>query len=258
MLRKLRAAGLIWPTVFAMPALAVLVSLGIWQWQRHAWKVDLLARLEQSTKASPANLSEILAVDKRSDIRFRRVRFRGHFDHDREFHVWSPGEGGTAWRVITPLRLGSTPKESVGTGIEQILVIRGTVSDAHKSPARRSQGQIPDAHVVVGRIRFASVNWATPAADLERNAWYGLDLAGMRAHLAKAGASPGSGRTAPFFVESEAAVGPPPSPQPDFGRLRLRNRHLEYAMTWWGLALTLIGVYLGFAKVRLRRLVSPS
>jgi len=83
---------------------------------------------------------------------------------------------------------------------------------------------------------------------------------GMRAHLAGAKSSSGDGgrQTAPFFVESEAAVGPPPSPQPDLGRLRLRNRHLEYAMTWWGLSLTLIGVYLGFANVRLRRLESPS
>jgi surfeit locus 1 family protein len=35
-------------------------------------------------------------------------------------------------------------------------------------------------------------------------------------------------------------------------RLELPNRHLEYALTWYGLAATLAGVYLAFAVSRLR------
>jgi surfeit locus 1 family protein len=35
-------------------------------------------------------------------------------------------------------------------------------------------------------------------------------------------------------------------------RLELPNRHLEYALTWYGLAATLVGVYLAFAISRLR------
>ena len=262
MLRKLRAAGLVWPSVFALPALAVLVALGGWQWQRHAWKLGLLERLEQSTKAPPASLTDILTTATRSEIRFRRVRLQGRFDHGREFHVWSPGGDGPAWRVITPLRLTSPTGAGGEAGrVTTVLVIRGTVRDVHKSPASRQQGQIAGEQVVVGRIRFASINWATPQADLARNAWYALDLEGMRAELerARAIAAPdGGGAVAPFFVEGETAVGPPPAPQPDLARLKLRNRHLAYALTWWGLALTLIGVYVGFANVRLRRLDSPS
>ncbi len=33
---------------------------------------------------------------------------------------------------------------------------------------------------------------------------------------------------------------------------RIPNNHLQYAVTWFGLALTLVGVYAAFALTRLR------
>ena len=56
-----------------------------------------------------------------------------------------------------------------------------------------------------------------------------------------------------FFVEADAEPAPPGGlPRGGVTRTALSNRHLEYAVTWYGIALTLVGVYLAFAISRLR------
>ena len=60
-------------------------------------------------------------------------------------------------------------------------------------------------------------------------------------------------RALAFTVDADARPEPPGGlPRGGVTRLDLPNRHLEYALTWYGLALTLIGVYAAFAASRLR------
>ena len=57
----------------------------------------------------------------------------------------------------------------------------------------------------------------------------------------------------PSAIDADAEPEPPGGlPKGGVTRVALPNRHLEYALTWYGLALTLIGVYLAFAISRLR------
>jgi surfeit locus 1 family protein len=57
----------------------------------------------------------------------------------------------------------------------------------------------------------------------------------------------------PFVIEADAQPLPPGGlPKGGVTRIALPNRHLEYAVTWYGIALTLVGVYLVFAINRLR------
>ena len=57
----------------------------------------------------------------------------------------------------------------------------------------------------------------------------------------------------PYWIDADARPEPPGGfPKGGVTRVDLPNRHLEYAITWYGLALTLIGVYLAFAASRLR------
>ena len=58
-------------------------------------------------------------------------------------------------------------------------------------------------------------------------------------------------RVLPFFVDAEAEPAPPGGwPRGGVTRLELPNRHLEYALTWYGLAAALVGVFLAFAAAR--------
>ena len=74
--------SLIWPALVALAGIAVLISLGIWQLHRLAWKEALIARIEARAKAPPAPLPPEgeWARLKPEDYEYRHVTLRGHFD----------------------------------------------------------------------------------------------------------------------------------------------------------------------------------
>lgn len=252
-----RKVSLLWPTILTLVGLAILLSLGTWQMQRLAWKEALIARVEAAAKAVPVPLAKLQGFaalasnDLPDDLQFRRVTLAGTFDHANEFHVWSPGKRGPAWSVVTPLRL-ATPLKAEGTTADRVLVIRGVVLDRSKAVATRADGNPSGEVMLTGRIRFGHVGTFSKSADNARNEWLDFDLDGMALKLV-----PGDVRTArrgiaPFFVEAEAPTGGAGAPQPELAAVNLSNRHLEYALTWYGLAVTLAGVYLAYAYSRRR------
>jgi len=262
MLQRLRNAGLGWPTLLTALALVLLVSLGNWQMRRKAWKEELLARLSAGMTAPPVPLADALgaAGGDTATIEFRRVVVTGTFAHAREFHVWAGDGRGPAWSIVTPLRL-ARPAGGGADSTAWVLVIRGVVPAAHKEPVTRAQGQPPGQVSVAGRVRLGERNWAAAAPNLARNEWFARDLDAMRQRLAAAegeGWASAQGPTAsavvaPVFVEAEAPAGGAGAPEPRLGALQISNRHLEYALTWYGLAATLIVVYVAFAWSRLSR-----
>lgn len=262
MLGRLRSARLIWPTILTLAALALLVSLGNWQWRRLAWKNDLISQLEQGAVAEPISLQEAreLIADRGIEaLRFRRVRAVGQFEHEHEFHVWAGGQSGPAWTVITPLTLAESLEPQANEPVETIFVIRGTVPQERKAASERPAGQIEGSVEISGRIRLdAGPNWAAGDPNTERNEWFSRDLTRMSQVLAMArsetAGSPEKirGTILPFAIEAERSIGGPGAPEPDLQALTLSNRHFEYALTWWGLAAALVAIYLAFVRSRLR------
>lgn len=247
-----RRVSLLWPTVLTLVGVAILLSLGTWQMRRLAWKEALIARVEAAAKAEPQPFAEMLwryrdGNASAEEVEFRRVRVAGRFDHGREFHVWAPGKAGPAWSVVTPLELAEPIAAGAGAKpVARVLVIRGVVPEASKSPATRSAGN-PDGPVeIVGRIRIGRTGAFTGASSVERNQWYAYDVDGMRRVLGDDGA------TAGLLIEAETAAAGAAAPKPELGAINLTNRHLEYALTWYGLAATLIGVYVAFVLGRRR------
>jgi len=242
MLQRLRRAGLVWPTLAALAGLAVLVSLGTWQLQRRQWKAELIAKMVARTRAEPVDLARALDSARRgADIDYLHVTARGRFHHDKERYLYAPAKAGLGWHVYTPLE---TEPGRI------IWVNRGFVPDARKVPATRADGLLPGEVEVRGLVREpAGRGLFTPDNDAARNLWYWPDPAAMSASAFAAG----SIATAPFTIDADAAPAPPGGlPQGGTTRLDLPNRHLEYALTWFGLALTLAGVYAAFAASRLR------
>jgi surfeit locus 1 family protein len=131
-----------------------------------------------------------------------------------------------------------------------VWINRGSVPDARKDPATRREGQVAGEIEVTGLVRLPPARGMfTPANDAAHNLWFWPDVAAMHAS-----AFGGTGAEAYGFVVDADARPAPPSGLPAGGvtRLDLPNRHLEYAITWYGLALTLVGVYAAFAAGRLR------
>jgi surfeit locus 1 family protein len=247
MLGRLRNAKLIWPTLAALAGLAVLVGLGTWQLERKRWKEDLLAKMAARVGADPvpmARLGDPAAPG--ADIEYRHVTVVGRFHHDRERYLYQPGPGGLGWHVYTPLQ----------TAPGRILwVNRGLVPDTAKDPAKRSAGQVVGEIQVQGLLRKAPAKALfAPQNDPRGNLWYWPDVAA----LTISAFPPGTVMVLPLVLEVDAKPLPPGGlPAGGVTRINLPNRHLEYAVTWFGLAATLVGVYFAFAATRLRASGAP-
>ena len=238
--QRLKRAGLIWPTAFALAGLAVLVGLGTWQLQRKHWKEALIAKIAARVKAEPVPLAVALAQLRGG--RRRRVPAR------RGTRPLPPRQGALSLRArqVGP-RLARLYAAGVGAAGSIVWVNRGFVPDARKSPQARPGGASARA-----RSRYAGLVRLPPQPGLftpaERCRPQPLVLAGRCRHDGVRLRRRSRSRHAPVTIDADAR--PDPGAAAAAGgvtRLDLPNRHLEYALTWYGLALTLIGVYAAFA-----------
>lgn len=229
--RALLAPGLM--TAFG---LAVLIGLGVWQIERLRWKQDLVATLSERLSAAPIPLPPPAAWPRlrQPTDEFLRVRFSAQFLNDKEALVFTAGSrlrpdiAGSGYWVFTPARLA---------GGAVVMVDRGFVPVERMNPATRAQGQIAGMHEIIGALRWPEQRSAfTPDDRPDRNMWFARDPEAVAA-------AKNVGPVPPFYVAQEAPA--PPGGLPRVGRLEpnLPNNHLQYALTWFGLALALVGVF---------------
>jgi surfeit locus 1 family protein len=245
LLTRWRQAGLLWPSVLTLAALAVLIGLGHWQMSRKAWKAGLIAQIGARAHAPPVSLSQALRRWRDSgDVEYLHVRLSGRFLHARERHVFAVDERlGPGFYIYTPLETLEG---------ELVLINRGFVPTPLQDPSARSPGQVDGQVTLTGLARRPTARGAfTPASEPARNLFYWPDYPAMLASVPEAGR--GDLSAVPFFIEADAEPANPGGfPRGGVTRLSLPDRHLEYALTWYGLALTLIGVFFAFARTRLR------
>ena len=235
------------PFALALAVFALLCGLGVWQLERRAWKEDLLARIHARTTAAPEALPPpagwaALAPDAYD---YRHVSLRGTFDHTKEALVFrgsgdgKPGGAGPGYLVLAPLHLASG-----GT----VIVNRGFVPLAKREPASRAAGQIIGEVEVTGLMRPPEPrNSFTPADIPATGEWYTRDPALIAAHFAIADA-------APFTLDADAVPAPPGGlPAGGATVTDVPDNHLSYALTWFGLAIGLLGVFAVFAAGAVRK-----
>lgn len=237
-----RSGGRAWLAgALVLVALAVLVLLGTWQVQRLHWKEALLADMAERRDAAPAALAAIEAMAAGGeDIEYRPVTVAGSFAHDRERHFFATWQGRTGYYVYTPLELADG---------RFLFVNRGFVPFEKKEAETRSDGQPAGVRTVTGlaRARLAEKpSSLVPDNDLGKNIFYWKDLDAM---AASTGIAPD--KLVPFFVDADATPNPGGLPVGGVTQFDLPNNHLQYAVTWYGLALALMFVS-GFYALRRR------
>lgn len=247
MLSRLSAAGLLLPTLMTLAALAVLVALGNWQMGRKIWKDGLVAQIAVRSTAQPAALASVLdGIAARRDVEYTRLSVRGRFHNDREGFLYAPHPRlGPGYHVLTPFEVA----EPAARG--QILIInRGYVTEALRAADRRKPGLVEGETTVSGLVRMPQQKAAfTPPHDPVQNIWYWRDLGGLMAFAFPAG----DRKFVPFMLDADAEPAAEGGwPKGGATEVKLSNRHLEYALTWYGLAAALIGVYGFYAVGRLR------
>ena len=220
----------LWPTLIAAPVLLVLLGLGTWQVQRLQWKEALIAERDAAMAAPPV----VLTADNAAELpRFRHATATGTFLHDRELH-YGPRvfNGAVGLYVLTPLRLADG-------GL--LLVNRGWVPEAARDPARRLQGQVEGEVSVTGVVMaYDPPNAFTPSNDPAANRWYAINLPAM----SEAVGAP----LLPAILAADAAPVAGGLPVGGRGRPELRNQHLQYAVTWYALAVVLVVIYVLFHR----------
>ena len=246
MLTTLRENRLLWPTVMTVLALPILIGLGSWQLQRKAWKDGLIAAIAERTTAAPVDaVTAYKDLQARGgavrEIEYLRVKVRGRFHHDKERFYYAPDQQrGPGFHVCTPF-------EIAGNGAI-VFVNRGYVPDQFKAPDQRRAGQVAGEIEITGLLRGPeSKQMFTPENDAARNQWYWRDFSGMFVSAFENTERP----YIPVFIDAEGDA-PGGWPKGGVTRVNLPNRHLEYAITWFGLAGALAAVFAAFVLARLR------
>ena len=210
-------------------ALAILLSLGTWQVKRLAWKEDLLAAIEERSQADPVDIAAIEAAAEAGEpIDYRAARATGRFLNDRERHFFATFEGQSGYYVYTPLELADG---------RLLFVNRGFVPYDRKDPDTRAEGLVEGQQTVTGLARerlAAKPSFIVPENDVADNIFYWKDLDAM---AGSAGLP--SGEVLPFFLDADASPVPGGLPRGGVTAISLPNNHLQYAVTWYGLALVL-------------------
>ena len=244
--RERRRGGVIEATVFTLAGVAILIGLGIWQLDRKVWKENLIAtvtaRLDRAPEDLPPRENWPQLVPAGNE--FARVKFPAEFLPGEEALVYTAGSAfrpdvqGAGYWVFAPARLA---------GGSVVLVDRGFVPADRKDPATRAQGTPQGVVDIVGVMRWPEARGMfTPADEPQNNVWY------LRDSKAIAAAKKWD-TAAPFYIEQETPMPPGGWPKPGKLVVALPDNHLQYAITWFGLALGLAGVYAVWLAGRLRR-----
>ncbi|XP_036418841.1 surfeit locus protein 1 [Colossoma macropomum] len=207
-------------------------GLGTWQVKRRQWKLKLIQELQNLTTADPIPLPTDPVELK--DLEYRRVKVRGRFDHSQELYILprSPvdpeREAREAGRLSSSVESGAnviTPFYCTDLGIT-ILVNRGYVPKNKIRQETRMKGQVTEEVDLVGIVRLTEQRKPfVPQNNVEANRWHYRDLEAM----AKAtGAEE-------IFIDAVLESTIPGGPIGGQTRVTLRNEHMQYIITWYGL-----------------------
>lgn len=234
---------LVVPGIAALGGLLVLLYLGFWQLDRLAWKEALIAKVEQDV-SKPAiavpGPAEWPTLDP-EEADYRHVSLAGEFLPGSAYYYTSlgPAKGpinGPGYLVYAPFRTADGWVVMINRGfIPQGLDEKG-MAEVSASPAGIQE--------IAGLLRKSEApNWTTPAVDEEERIWFARDTGHMLSVLGFQ-----SEEAAPFSVDLNQALTPDTGlPQAGETIVRFKNDHLGYALTWFGLAATLVGVFVAYA-----------
>jgi len=219
--------------VFAVLGFAVLVALGTWQVERLAWKEGLIAAIDSRIHSAPRDLAAIEnEFAETADVDYQPVAVSGTFDHAKERHFLATHDGRSGFFVYTPLLLPDG---------RSVFVNRGFVPYDRKEAATRGEGEVAGTVSVGGLARnplAEKPSALVPDNEPAKNVFYWKDRDAM---ASSAGVDPA--KLVPFFIDAGVAPNPGGLPIGGVTMVELPNNHLQYALTWYGLAAALAAIF---------------
>lgn len=209
--------------LFAILGALILVSLGVWQLQRHQWKQDILTRIETEIVADPVALPADPDVARDA---FLPVRIEGRIGEDEILVQSSMKLVGAGYRVIAPFETADG---------RRILIDRGFIPQSARDAARPG-----GTATIEGNLHWPDeVDMFTPDPDREARLWFARDIPGLAAAL----------DAEPVFVvvreTTRPAAGLDPLPLDSAG---IPDNHLGYAIQWFLMAVAWVAMAGAFLR----------
>ncbi len=218
-----------WATIFTLLGVMLLCALGTWQLQRLFYKTTLITQITSEFTRDPMQTElapGVLLQSKMHGVFFIRGYIEGIFLHDKEILIGPRVmDGNVGYHVLTPF-------ESVMSD-DTILVNRGWI------PQNLPRSQIsrpPQSMIITGiATKPSAPNGFTPDNNIQKDEWFWVDTKAIAQ-------SKKLHSLMPYILYQDAQKGgkwPIPVSVP----FKADHHHLQYALTWFSLALTLLGVY---------------
>lgn len=222
-------------TAVCLVALGILLSLGKWQLDRLVWKQKLIDQVEARLDSPPIPFDEARRrADNGEWMEYSPVTLAGR-GADRDVAVvFGSYEAAAGGFYFSPVE--------VPTG-EVVYINRGFVPQAILKEGFATKRHAESKGEVIGLFRYRETP-TPPASWFQTNGKSADGLWFVRDPLAFASAE--GARAVPYYID-ELAVEGREWPKGGTTRVEFSNRHLEYALTWFGLAATLMGVWLAFS-----------
>ncbi len=224
---------MLWPSIFSIITFVILFGFGTWQVKRLFWKEALIERYVKHSQSDPVTDPKELNGSKIQE--FKYTEFLGSFLHKNEIYITGKTfEGNAGFHVITPLKLNNN---------SIILVNRGWVSEGYKEPEKRKFSLINDEITLKGIIRYPQKKgYFVPENDGENGFWFTIKPSEIFNFLNL------NEREVidTYYIDALREGKKITLPIGVTGQPKLRNQHLSYAVTWYGLALSLLFVYFSY------------
>ncbi|WP_458758259.1 SURF1 family protein [Afipia sp. TerB] len=230
-----RTRGAFGMTIIALVMVGVLAGLGVWQLQRRDQKHALIAALTERLAAAPVSLPSDWKDLTAARDEFRRVTFTATFENKPDVMVYSSGSavradisGPGTWAFL-PARLPDGRTVVINAGF-----VQNTMQDRAQQDRAVARLITGTPVAMTGYLRFSeSAGLFTGHEDRAKRLWFVRDHHAMAEAMAW-------GDVAPFYIDLESPVPPSGVPKPGPLQVHLRDNHLQYAITWFGLALVVL------------------
>jgi cytochrome oxidase assembly protein ShyY1 len=216
---------------------ATLLSLGFWQLQRRAVKHALIANLDTRLAEAPVALpspDRWSAMSAATD-EFRRVTFAATYRPLPDAMVYSSGSGvrpdvpGAVTWAFLPAALPNGATVVINAGF-----VQNTMQERNQQDRAVKSLRTGTPTTLTGYLRYPeTAGTLTPHDDVAKRLWFNRDQRAMASAL-------GWGEVAPFYVDLESPVPANGIPKPGPLVVRLKDDHMQYAITWFSLALAVV------------------
>ena len=221
------------PSIFSIVVFTVLFSFGTWQVKRSFWKEALIERYIAQSQSNP--IKNPYKLDFSNINEFKSVEFSGSFLHEDEIYITGKTyEGNAGFHVITPFILSNN---------KIILINRGWVSEGYRNPQKRKFSLVNGKIIIKGIIRYPQKKgYFVPENDGKNGFWFTIKPIEINNFL----------NLTPhkvinnYYIDALRQGEKLTLPIGVTGKPKLRNQHLSYAVTWYGLALSLLFVYFSY------------